>query len=279
MGKIRVKTLGLEGIEEKEKEKALKRKETKQAKKTAKTPGLKGGERVVDMGVSLEELEVIPTPVVPEEEIVEEEKKVARPPKKRGKQYQVAKKLVDPGRLYPLGETISLLKKTSVAKFDGTVEAHFNVLEKGLSGMVVLPHGTGKKLRVAIASEKILGEIESGKINFDILVSPPEMMPKLAKVAKILGPRGLMPNPKAGTISEDPQKLVKTWESGRLNFKTETQAPLIHTVIGKVSFPEKHLEENLKALVSAIGKHKIEKMTLTSTMGPGIKVDLETFTP
>ncbi|TSC53089.1 MAG: 50S ribosomal protein L1, partial [Microgenomates group bacterium LiPW_16] len=128
----------------------------------------------------------------------------SRPAKKRSKNYLAAKKLIEPAKLYPIGKAIELVKKTALARFDGSVEAHINTTEKGIRGQVSLPYGTGRQIKVAIADEALIGEIEKGKTNFDILVSSPAMMPKLAKVAKILGPRGLMPNPKSGTISDDP---------------------------------------------------------------------------
>lgn len=280
MGKIRIKTLGLAEEEKKEREKAKVRKEARQGKKTAKAPGLKGGERVVAMAPTEEELAAIPTPP-PEEEIkeappeVKEKAKVSQP-KKRGKKYQGAAKLVDKSRLYPLQEAVELVKKMSFTRFDGSVEVHIATAEKGVAGEVHFPHSTGKKRVVAVADDKILSEIEAGKINFDLLVATPQFMPKLAKFAKVLGPRGLMPNPKAGTVTEEPEKVVEKFKKGGERFKTETQAPLIHLVIGKVSFPKNYLEENLKALISAIGPDKIKKLTLSSTMGPGIKVDLTT---
>lgn len=295
MGKIRIKILGSPENEAKEKQKTQLKKEGKKArleaiaKKTTKAPGLKGGERVVSMGPSEEELASLPTPL-PEEEVaekvseVEEKAKAVRPPKVRGKKYQKAAKLVDKNRLYPLGEALELVKKTSLSRFDGAVEVHINTLEKGLAGQVQLPHGTGKETRVAIVDpstssgqvEALLKKIESGVIDFDVLVATPMAMPLLAKVAKILGPKGLMPNPKAGTVTEEPEKMVEKLKSGGIRFKTETQAPLIHLVIGKVSFPEKNLEENLRAVIFAIGVSKIKKLILSSTMGPAVKVDLTT---
>ncbi|MDP3998916.1 MAG: hypothetical protein Q8P89_04870 [bacterium] len=298
MGKIRIKTLGSPGEEIKEKQKAKARKEAKQArpvteqtnlsgtdpkqaKKTAKTPGLKGGEKLVAMGPSEEELAAAPI-LSPEPEAekpaayTKKEQKITRVPKVHGQKYQKAAKLVKINSLYPLSEAIILVKKTSFTSFDGSVEAHINTTEKGLSGSLQLPHGTGKQIKVAIANEMILSEIEAGKINFDILVATPEFMPKLARFAKILGPRGLMPNPKAGTVNAEPEKVSERLKGGEVRFKTETQAPIIHLTLGKVSFPQNYLEENLKAAVTAIGPSRISQLTLSSTMGPGVKVDLTT---
>lgn len=280
MGKIRIKTLGLPEEEEKEKEKTKVRKEAKQAQKTAKAPGLKGGERLVAMGPSEEELAEIPIPST--EEKAEEEFKEAPPqaekkikahlPKKRGKNYQNAAKLIDKSRLYPLSEAVALVKKTSFTRFDGSVEAHINTFEGGVSGSVKFPHSTGKKIEVAIANDQILVAIEEGKIDFDVLVATPEFMPQLAKFGKILGPRGLMPNPKAGTVTSEPEKVAEKLKKGETKFKTEAQSPTIHLVVGKISFANKNLEENLRALISAIGPSKIKKFALSSTMGPSIKV-------
>lgn len=286
MGKIRIKTLGSAEEEKKEKEKAKARKEVKksllddrlpagQGRQAVKVPGLKGGERLVAMGPTEEELAATP---LPEEKAPVSPKPKTKPsPKKRGKRYQETAKLVEKSRYYPLAEAVALVKKTSLARFDGSVEIHINTAEKGLSGSVKLPHGTGKQTRVAIASEKVLSQIESGKIDFDVLIAVPEFMPKLARFAKILGPRGLMPNPKAGTITEEPEKVAEKFKAGEMRFKTEAQAPLIHLTIGRVSFPQNYLEENLKTAAAAIGPSKIQKLTLSSTMGPGIKVNLNSL--
>ncbi|MEK7166492.1 MAG: 50S ribosomal protein L1, partial [Patescibacteria group bacterium] len=169
-------------------------------------------------------------------------------------------------------------------RFDATVEAHFAINKElltkekyTLSGRTILPHGTGKKKIVKIADDDLIAKIASGVIDFDILVSPPELMPKLAKVARILGPKGLMPNPKNGTVSPDPQKRAKELEGGEINWKTEPDQPLIHHAVGKVSFTPKKLSENILSLVKSIDKNKLVKLTLSSSMGPGIKVDLSTL--
>jgi large subunit ribosomal protein L1 len=120
----------------------------------------------------------------------------------------------------------------------------------------------------------VLKEIEAGKINFDILVSHPSMMPKLAKFARVLGPKGLMPNPKTGTVTEDVEKRVKELSHGQVNFKTEPENPIIHLLVGKVSFEKNQLTENINAIIGAVGKNKILKTTITATMGPGIRVTL-----
>lgn len=200
-------------------------------------------------------------------------KKKAKPARKRGKRYQAAKKLVDRTRLYPLSEAIKLLKKTSITKFNSTVEAHLASRETGLKTEVTFPYQAGKAAKVAIANESVLKKIEKGKIDFTLLISTPEMMPKLAKYARFLGPKGLMPNPKAGTITKNPKVLAKKF-AGKTQVRTEAKAPLIHAVIGKVDQPEKELVANFQALVNAVAPKNILKATLTSTMGPGIKIDL-----
>ncbi len=122
-----------------------------------------------------------------------------------------------------------------------------------------------------IADDKIIAEVEAGKINFDVLVAHPQMMPKLAKVARILGPRGLMPNPKTGTVSPDPEKRAKELSSGQVNIKTEPGNPIIHMPVGKVSFADSDITENVQAVIDALSG-KISKVSLSSTMGPGVKV-------
>lgn len=167
-----------------------------------------------------------------------------------------------------LAQAIDLVKENSFSKFDGTVEVILNVTDKNLRGNVSLPHGTGKAIRIKIADEAL---IANPVIDFDILVASPNMMPKLAKIAKILGPKGLMPNPKTNTISENPEELAKTLSSS-IQWKTQPDFPIIHAMIGKVSFESKKLEENFAALVKSIGKEKIKSVFLKPTMGPSIKV-------
>ncbi|KKU91008.1 MAG: 50S ribosomal protein L1 [Microgenomates group bacterium GW2011_GWA1_48_10] len=192
----------------------------------------------------------------------------------KGKNYIAAVSLVDKSKTYSLAEAISLVKKTSYSHFDGSVELHLNVSDKGLRGTVALPHGTGKQITIATASDELINRlIVSPKIDFDILVASPDMMPKLAKVAKILGPRGLMPNPKTNTISDNPSQLVKILQSS-VSWKTQTDFPIIHAVIGKVSFDDNKLEENYQALIKSIGKDKVKSAFLKATMGPSIRLQV-----
>jgi large subunit ribosomal protein L1 len=192
-----------------------------------------------------------------------------------GKKYSAAVSLIDKSKAYPISDAISLVKKTSFSKFDGSVELHINVSDKGIRGTVALPHGTGKQVRVRIADDKLIADLSaSGKIDFDILVASPEMMPKLARVAKILGPKGLMPNPKTGTIGSDTEKLVKQLSAGQVQWKTQNDFPIVHAVIGKVSFEDKKIEDNFHSLIKSIGKDKIKSVFMKASMGPSVKITL-----
>lgn len=211
------------------------------------------------------------------------DKKQAKKQKKvrvRSKKYIEKASLVDKTKTYPLTEAVSLIKQTSLTKFDGSVELHINLNplrlgeKKDMRGSVSLPHGTGKQVRVVIADDKVINDIIAGTINFDILVAHPSQMPKLAKVARILGPKGLMPNPKTGTVTEDTAKRAKELATGKVNFKTEPDQPIIHLIVGKVSFDEKKLTDNVGAILDAVGRGKIAKATLSATMGPGVKIAL-----
>ena len=273
MGKIRVKAFGDEELEQKQKEETEKRHD---AKNVVKVPGGKGGERIVSVGPSEEELEALEVKenAVKEEEVVNKVKKDKFKEKKayHSQKYQSLLGLVDKTKIYTISEALDNLEKLQRKNFDETVELHLNTHSTGLSGNITLPNGTGKKTRVAIADDKILAEVEKGIISFDILVAKPEMMAKLAKVAKILGPKGLMPNPKNGTITEKPEEVAKKYEGGQVNFKTEAKSPLMHLTVGKMSFGKEKLTQNLEALISAIKKSNIANATLKSTMSPGIKI-------
>lgn len=273
MGKVRVTTFGSPEEEEQEKKKA---KEKKEAKKLTKAPGLKGGERVVSVGPSEEELAQIVSSDEPIEEKEEKKTKKEKFAKKkiRSQRYQDSAINLDKSKKYSLKEALELLSKFQKTKFDETIELHLNTIKGGISGTLTLPHGTGKATRVAILDDGLIAEIETGKINFDILVATPAMMPKLAKIAKVLGPRGLMPNPKNGTITQNPDEVVKKFAGGQISFKTEAKAPLIHMVVGKFSFGEEKLTANIKTAISAIKEENIAQVVLKSTMSPGIKVQI-----
>jgi len=212
-----------------------------------------------------------------EEEIVKgskkESKKEVKPKKIRSQKYLQALKNLDKNKFYPLSEAVKILKKISISRFNGGVDVHLNVKEIGLKGEVEFPHSTGKTQVVRIADDDLIKELEKGKINFTVLLATPKMMPKLVKFAKLLGSRGLMPNPKSGTITENPEEVTKKITQ-KTQFHTEPKAPLIHLTLGKVNDPEKNLEENCKELIKTIGKKNIKKAVLSPTMGPGIKIDL-----
>lgn len=196
--------------------------------------------------------------------------------KTRGKRYLAVKKLVDPKKNYPLSQAISLVKKVSLSRFNGSVDVHLVVKKEGIKGEVEFPYPTGKSPKIRVADEQLLKELEKGKINFTLLIAHPSMMGKLTKYAKLLGPRGLMPNPKAGTITDKPEEVAKKLEK-KTPFKTENKAPLIHLSIGKVNQPQEELEKNFKALVMAVGLKNIKKAVIAPTMGPGIKINLATI--
>ncbi|MBU4017528.1 50S ribosomal protein L1, partial [Patescibacteria group bacterium] len=169
--------------------------------------------------------------------------------------------------------------------FDETVELHINTIEKGISGNFSLPHGTGKQIKIEILNqaenpkhvEEIVKKVETGKIDFDLLIATPDTMPRLARVARFLGPRGLMPNPKNGTITTKPDEIAKKFRGGQLNFKTEAKFPILHLIVGKVSFGEKKLTDNIRTVITAVQIKNIKNITLKSTMSPAIKVDNSTI--
>lgn len=286
MGKIRSVTLGDENAEKEAKRRADARRQTKQSKKTkVEGVGLHGGERtaVVEGSDIKPEFKKLIDEVENHEDVKGKKKKEKSAEVKvhtHSKKYQDAAKLVNKKTLYALSEAIKLIKQTSITKFDGTVELHLNLNpntlgeKKDLRGTVSLPHGTGKQVRVLVADDTIIADVAEGKINFDILVAHPSMMPKLAKVARILGPKGLMPNPKTGTVTEDVEKRVKELSQGKVNYKTEPNNPIIHMSVGKVSFEDSQLQENIQAVILSVGKGKITKATLASTMGPGVSLAL-----
>jgi len=239
----------------------------KKAKSTGK------GEKFADMSAG----EVIIDEAALEKQLGENikvEEKKEKQPKVRGKNYLASKKQIDKAKSYPPKDAIELLKKISTAKNSGTVELHLNVIEKGLSGEAKLPHFEGKALKVAIFNDELLEEIKAGKINFDVLLATVADMEHIMPLAKILGPKGLLPNPKNGTIIPDPKKAAEKFSGNALRYKTEKDFPLIHTVIGKLSQPTEELVANINALVKAIDPKKIKKAFLKSPMSPSIKVAL-----
>ncbi|MBI4067020.1 50S ribosomal protein L1 [Candidatus Gottesmanbacteria bacterium] len=290
MGKIKVTTLGGEDEQKMRQERNVKREEKKKREEAKKVhiSGMKGGERVKQVGADedidrlaklAEEVEKDQTEGIRAEASKEKEANLPagrqgrqRKKRVRSKAYQAALIKIDPKKIYTLDEALKLLREISLTKFDASVEVHINTKDKGMRGTVAYPHGTGKQLRIRIADEELITKIEQGKIDFDILISHPSLMPKLAKVARILGPKGLMPNPKNNTISTEPEKAAAKFQKGEVGWKTEPDFPIIHQVIGKLSFKDKQLEENYQALVKSISDSKIVSITLKSTMSPGIKV-------
>ena len=222
-----------------------------------------------------------------------------------GKKYLDAAKLVDNDRLYPPQEAAELIKQTTTVNFDATVEAHLRLgidprhADQMVRGTVVLPHGTGKVVRVAVfaqgekaqealragadevGAEDLVKKVEAGWLEFDVALATPDTMGMVGKLGKILGRKGLMPNPKAGTITFDLERAVKEVKGGRVEFKVD-KAGIVHTVVGKSSFEATALVENLATLVDAINRAKpagskgqyIRTLTIASTMGPGIKLDV-----
>lgn len=227
---------------------------------------------------------------------------------KQGKHYLEATKLIDPGKLYELKEAIELAKKASFAKFDETVELHLRMgldprhADQQVRGVALLPEGLGKQVKVLVfaqgeaekfatdagadfvGADDLIKKIDEGWVEFDVAIATPEMMGKVGRLGKVLGRRGLMPNPKSGTIVQaaDLPRVVRDARKGRVEFRLDRTA-IIHVPVGKLSFEDEKLMENIKALVDAIVKAKptgskgqyIRSITLTSTMGPGIKLDIQ----
>jgi len=228
---------------------------------------------------------------------------------KRGKKYVEAAKLVDRMTTYSSADAVALVKKTAVAKFDETVEAHIRTgcdgrhAEQQIRGAVVLPHGTGKQVRVLVfakgakateateagadfvGAEELIPKIQNeGWFEFDVVVATPDMMGVVGRLGRVLGPKGLMPNPKAGTVTMDVTKAVNDIKAGKIEYRLD-KANIVHVPVGKASFTEEQLKDNFTAVMEAIVKAKpaavkgtyIKNITLTSTMGPGIKVDSKEF--
>ena len=228
---------------------------------------------------------------------------------KHGKKYAEAAKLVDRTVLYEPSEAIALVKKTATAKFDETIEVHIRTgcdgrhAEQQIRGAVVLPNGTGKKVRVLVIAkgdklteaeaagadhvggEELIPKIQNdGWLDFDVVVATPDMMGVVGRLGKVLGPKGLMPNPKAGTVTMDVAKAVNDIKAGKIEYRLD-KTNIVHVPVGKASFTEAALQENFDALMDAIVKAKpsalkgqyLKSITLTSTMGPGVKVSVAKF--
>ena len=227
---------------------------------------------------------------------------------KMTKRQKTWHEMVDPDKQYTLKDAISILKKATPAKFDESVDVALNLgvdprkADQMIRGSVQLPHGTGKSVRVAVfakgakateateagadhvGAEDLIEKVQGGWMEFDRVVATPDMMGQVGKIGKILGPRGLMPNPKVGTVTMDVGKVVSSIKAGQVEFRVE-KAGIIHVPVGRVSFDETKLEENINNLVDTVRRMRpssakgtyLKSVTLTSTMGPGIAVDTSVF--
>ena len=229
--------------------------------------------------------------------------------RKRGKKYNEAVSKIEKSKLYTKEEACKLVKETSSSKFDGTIEVamHLNVdtkkADQQLRGAILLPNGTGKDKKVLViakgdqakvakeAGADFVGDVDmlekiekENWFGFDTLIATPDMMPLLGKLGRVLGPKGLMPNPKTGTVTTDVAKAINDVKAGKVEYRTDTFGN-IHSIIGKVSFDENKLLENLDSFVSTIMKQKpatvkgdfVKNISISSTMGPGIKISLNSF--
>jgi len=270
MGKTKTAFIGADNDknlsgEEKYKQRQ-KRKEEEASKKAVSGVGLKGGERIKVVSSD----PVVDTSTQSDESESKSEKK----DRKRGKRYLEERAKVSKDKLYSLKDAIDMVKKTSYSKFDGTMEAHFVVKKQGLSVKTQLPFSFGKSKKVVLADENVLSELKQGKINFDVLLSTPDMMPKLVAFAKLLGPRGLMPNPKNGTIVKS-AKDKDSFSGNTINLKTEKDQPNIHTSFGKVSQKDEELTKNFEALINSLTTKQIVKAYIKATMSPSVKVEVK----
>lgn len=207
-----------------------------------------------------------------------------------GKRLENALKEVDATKAYPVAEALALAKKTSTTKFAGNIEVHVRLgidpkkSDQIVRSTITLPHGTGKIKRVVVfkgtEGEELIKKIkETEKIDFDIAIAEPAMMPKLAQIAKILGPKGLMPNPKSGTVTTDTDKAAKEFASGKTEFKNDDSGN-VHMILGKANFPDDQILDNYKSFMDSLNSSKpaglkkefIMSITMNSTMGPGIKI-------
>jgi large subunit ribosomal protein L1 len=226
----------------------------------------------------------------------------------KGKRLKTAYSDIDRAKLYALNEAVTLIKSKAKAKFDETIEISLNLgidvkqSDQAVRGTIVMPKGVGKKVRVAVfakdakaeeakkagadlvGSEELIEKVAGGAIEFDRCIATPDMMAALSKAAKVLGPRGLMPNPKLGTVTQDIATAVKNAKSGQVQFRAE-KGGIVHAGIGKASFSETDLLENIKAFIEAVKQAKpegvkgvyLKRAAISSTMGPGIKLDVSTL--
>jgi large subunit ribosomal protein L1 len=220
--------------------------------------------------------EVVEKAKVEVKETENTESKSAKTIKTRSKAYKAAKAKIDITKFYPLDKAIKLVQSTSLSKFDGKIEAHINTtLESGKIGEITFPHLKTKAKKAVIANEALLKDIQAGKIDFDILIATPAFMPKLLPLARVLGPKGLMPNPKNGTLTDKPEEALKKLAAAATLIQTEKKGTLVHQIIGQVSQPLKEIQANLEALIKLVNPVKIKKLTLCASMGPSVKVEIK----
>lgn len=232
--------------------------------------GLKGGQRVKVVEAAPGE----EAPVMEEGKAAEKKEKKEIIEKVRGKKYVASKAKIDREKLYKIADAVKLVKEASYASFGGTMELHLVVKKLGTSVSLSLPHTAGREKKIEIATDETIEKLKKGIIDFDILVATPAMMPKLVPFARLLGPKGMMPNPKNGTLVADPKK-AQGFSASSVTLKTEKAAPLIHTVVGKNSQDDKEIVENVEAIFKALGGSKqIERAFLKSTMSPSVKLAL-----
>ena len=221
--------------------------------------------------------EIVKTDDTQKAEVVEEttETTKIKAAKKRSKKYSTAKAKIDVNKFYSLAEAVKLVKDTSLSKFEGKVEAHVTIFDIGNIGEINFPHLETSSKKVVILNDTILAEIQDGKVDFDILIATPATMPKLLPLARILGPKGLMPNPKNGTLTDKPEESLKKLSAAKTNLKTEKKAPVLHTIVGKISQKDEEIIDNIKELIKVIKANKIKKLALCATIGPSVKVLIE----
>ncbi len=224
-----------------------------------------------------EEEETLVTNEAGEEEVVAAPKK-ARPAKVRSARIQRLSAMVNKDNTYLVKDAVELLVKMAKGSKAKTVELHINTRETGVRGEVKLPHATGKVVRIAIFSEALVTELNAGTLNFDILLATPADMPKLARYAKVLGPKGLMPNPKNGTVTPDPiKRQAELLAGGTLPYKTEAKFPIIHLNFGPITQSETDLVENINEAIRGIGVTKMKNAFLSCTHTPSIRINLSSF--
>lgn len=201
-------------------------------------------------------------------------------PKHRSDRYKTAIAAVDRSRSHPLEKALELAAKGSYSNFDGTISLHIRIQpakkaeSDSIRGLMQLPHGTGKTVNAAILTEELIEKIaKSGKTTFDVLIATPALMPQIAKIAKVLGPQGKMPSPKAGTVSDKPEEVLAALQSGRVEYRADN-SNIIHQPIGKVSWLSAKLIENAQAVLGAVASYQLLSVTVSATMGPGVRVEM-----